>query len=89
LVRADIVREVMNRTGLTEERATCAVKAFFESIKKALLKGERVELKGFAIFNVCPRKTGVGRNPRTGVELKIAPGKVVRFRPGKELQTLD
>jgi DNA-binding protein HU-beta len=41
------------------------------------------------IFNVRPRKTGIGRNPRTGAEVAIPPGKAVRFKPGKELQQLQ
>ena len=60
-----------------------------ESMKRALGRGERIELRGFGIFNVRPRKTGIGRNPRTGAEVAIPPGKAVRFKPGKELQTLQ
>ena len=52
-------------------------------------KGERIELRGFGVFNVRPRKTGIGRNPRTGAEVNIPPGKAVRFKPGKELQSID
>jgi DNA-binding protein HU-beta len=58
-------------------------------MKKALSSGERIELRGFGVFNVRPRKTGIGRNPRTGAEVSIAPGKAVRFKPGKELHLLD
>ena len=54
----------------------------------ALGKGERIELRRFGVFNVRPRKTGIGRNPRTGQEVSIPPGKAVRFKPGKELQSL-
>ena len=36
-----------------------------------------------------PRKTGIGRNPRTGAEVNIPPGKAVRFKPGKELQSIE
>ena len=46
------------------------------------------DLRGFGVFTVKPRKTGIGRNPRTGAEVTIAPGKAVRFRPGKELHLL-
>jgi nucleoid DNA-binding protein len=49
----------------------------------------KIELRGFGIFNVRPRKTGIGRNPRTGAEVAIPPGKAVRFKPGKELQSLQ
>ena len=58
-------------------------------MKNSLSSGDRIELRGFGVFNVKPRKTGVGRNPRTGAEVSIAPGKAVRFKPGKELHLLD
>ena len=55
----------------------------FESMKKSLAAGDRIELRGFGVFNVRPRKTGIGRNPRTGAEVSIPPGKAVRFKPGR------
>ena len=45
-------------------------------------RGERIELRGFGVFIVKPRKSGVGRNPRTGEEVAIPPGKTIRFKPG-------
>src|SRR5438045_9747919 len=66
-----------------------AVETVFESMKRSLAKGDRIELRGFGVFNVRPRKTGIGRNPRTGAEVSIPPGKAVRFKPGKELQSID
>ena len=57
-------------------------------MKRAMERGERIELRGFGVFNVKPRKTGIGRNPRTGEEVRIPPGKAVRFKPGKELQNI-
>ena len=50
---------------------------------------ERIELRGFGVFVVKPRKRGVGRNPRTGEEVAIPSGKTIRFKPGKELQAHD
>jgi DNA-binding protein HU-beta len=88
VIKLDIVNEVVNRTGITKTRAEMAVETVFESLKKALGAGDRIELRGFGVFNVKARKTGVGRNPRTGQEVSIRPGKAVRFKPGKELQTL-
>ena len=88
VIKLDIVNEVVNRTGITKTRAEMAVETVFESLKKALVAGERIELRGFGVFNVKARKTGVGRNPRTGEEVNIRPGKAVRFKPGKELQVL-
>jgi DNA-binding protein HU-beta len=89
LIKLDIINEVVNRTGITKTKAEMAVETVFETMKKALSEGDRIELRGFGIFNVRPRKTGIGRNPRTGAEVAIPPGKAVRFKPGKELQTLQ
>ena len=89
MIKQDIVHRVIERTGLPRNKAEAAVDTIFESLKKALAAGERIELRGFGVFNVRPRKTGIGRNPRTGAEVKIAPGKAVRFKPGKELHLVD
>ena len=88
MIKLDIVNEVVNRTGITKTTAEQAVETVFESMKKALEHGNRIELRGFGVFNVKPRKTGIGRNPRTGAVVNISPGKAVRFKPGKELQSL-
>jgi DNA-binding protein HU-beta len=82
------VNAVVNKTGVSRTKAEQAVETVFGAMKSALGKGERIELRRFGVFNVRPRKTGIGRNPRTGQEVSIPPGKAVRFKPGKELQTL-
>ena len=88
MIKLDIINEVVTRTGVTKTKAEMAVETVFDAMKKALAKGDRIELRGFGVFNVKPRKTGIGRNPRTGQEVSIPPGKAVRFKPGKELQSL-
>lgn len=88
LIKQDIVHQVIERTGLPRTKAEAAVDTVFEGLKQALAAGERIELRGFGVFSVRARKTGIGRNPRTGTEVSIAPGKAVRFKPGKELHEL-
>ena len=89
MIKQDIVHQVIERTGLPRIKAEQAVDTVFGSLKKALTAGDRIELRGFGVFTVRPRKTGIGRNPRTGAEVSIAPGKAVRFKPGKELHLSD
>jgi DNA-binding protein HU-beta len=89
LIKQDIVHHVIERTGLPRTKAEAAVDTVFEGLKQALAAGERIELRGFGVFSVRARKTGIGRNPRTGTEVSIAPGKAVRFKPGKELHSLE
>jgi nucleoid DNA-binding protein len=88
LIKQDLIQRVVERTGLPRVKAESAVDAIFEAMKTALGGSDRIELRGFGVFTVKPRKTGVGRNPRTGTEVTINPGKAVRFKPGKELQIL-
>ena len=88
MIKLDIINEVVNRTGITKTKAEAAVETVFDRMKRALEQGDRIELRGFGVFNVKPRKTGIGRNPRTGQQVSIPPGKAVRFKPGKELQSL-
>ena len=89
MIKQDLVQQVVERTGLPRTKAEAAVDVIFQGMKHAMTSGERIELRGFGVFTVKPRKTGVGRNPRTGAEVNIAPGKAVRFKPGKDLQLLD
>ena len=88
MIKLDIVNEVVYKTGITKIKAEMAVDAVFESMKRTLSEGHRIEFRGFGIFNVRPRKTGIGRNPSTGAEAVISPGKAVRFKPGKQLRLL-
>jgi len=89
LIKLDIINEVVNRTGISKAKAATAVETFFEVIKGALSRGERIGLRGFGIFSVRPRQMGIGRNPRTGTIVARLPGKVVHFKPGKGLQKLE
>jgi DNA-binding protein HU-beta len=86
VIKLDIINRVADKTGVPKMKAEQAVDALFHSMKAALTRGERIELRGFGVFVVKPRKRGVGRNPRTGEEVAIPSGKTIRFKPGKELQ---
>ena len=58
-------------------------------MRQASARGERIELRGFGVFLVKPRKRGIGRNPkRPTEEVQIPPGFTIRFKPGKELRDM-
>jgi DNA-binding protein HU-beta len=88
VIKVDIVDAVVSKIGVTRTKAELAVETIFEALKSAMARGARIELRRFGVFSVRARKTGIGRNPRTGQEVVIPPGSVVRFKPGKELQEL-
>jgi len=88
MIKADIIQQVAEALDLPRVKAALAVDTILEAMKEALGSGKRIELRGFGVFEVRDRKRGVGRNPKTGVEVPIGPGKTVRFKPGKELRDL-
>jgi DNA-binding protein HU-beta len=88
MIKADIVTRVADVSEVPRVKAAVAVDTILAAMKNALSEGKRIELRGFGVFQVRDRKKGVGRNPKTGVEVAIAPGKTVRFKPGKELKNL-
>lgn len=91
MIKLDIVNAVLVKlegASVSRVKAEQAVETVFEALKNSLGRGQRIELRKFGVFSVKPRKTGIGRNPRTGQEVSIPPGKAVRFKPGKELQGL-
>ena len=88
MIKVDIVNEVSRLADITKVKAEVAVDAVFDAMRTSMQRGERIELRGFGVFQVKPRKRGIGRNPRTGKEVRIPPGRTIRFKPGKDLQDI-
>ena len=89
MIKADLVNRVANGADVSRVEAAKAVESLLYAMKEALGHCKRIELRGFGVFQVKNRKRGVGRNPKTGVEVAIAPGKTVRFKPGKGLKQIS
>jgi DNA-binding protein HU-beta len=64
---------------ITKKQADAIFSAFVGVITTSLNNGERVALPGLGVFTVVSRKARTGRNPRTGVEIKIPARKGVKF----------
>jgi integration host factor subunit beta len=62
------------------------VETFFEEITDALVRGDRVELRGFGAFSVKERSPRVGRNPRTGEQVQVEAKRLPFFKTGKGLR---
>ena len=89
MIKVDIINEVSAAAGITKVKAEVAVDAVLDAMRVSMRRGDRIELRGFGVFQVKPRKRGIGRNPRTGKEVRIPPGRTIRFKPGKDLQTIE
>jgi integration host factor subunit beta len=62
------------------------VSTVFDELAEALVRGDRVELRGFGAFSVRQRSSRVGRNPRTGDEVRVPDKVVPYFKTGKDLR---
>ena len=62
------------------------VDAILDEITTALSRGDRVELRGFGAFSTKARPARLGRNPRTGAQVKVAEKVVPYFKTGKEMR---
>ncbi|RME62300.1 MAG: HU family DNA-binding protein [Alphaproteobacteria bacterium] len=82
----DLVARVADASKLSKADAARSVDAVFETITKALKKGDEVRLVGFGTFAVTKRAASEGRNPRTGEKIKIKASKQPKFRAGKGLK---
>lgn len=80
--KSELVELVAEKAGLTKADANRAIDAFTETVKEALVKGEKVTLVGFGTFSTGERAAREGRNPLTGETLKIAASTSVKFKAG-------
>ena len=86
MIKVDIVNEVSRVADVTKVKAELAVDAVFEAMRHSMQRGERIELRGFGVFQVKPRKRGIGRNPRTGAHVPVDQKSVPFFKTGKEMR---
>ncbi|MFZ5431733.1 MAG: HU family DNA-binding protein [Bacteroidota bacterium] len=84
--KAQLIDAIAGKSGLTKADSKKALDAAIEAVTEALQAGDRVALVGFGSFSVSERSARTGRNPQTGKEITIAAKKVVKFKPGAELQ---
>ena len=84
--KAELIDHVAEAADLSKSAAGRAVDAVIDAVKSTLKKGGTVTVVGFGTFAVGKRAARVGRNPRTGAEIKIKSSKVPKFRPGKALK---
>ena len=84
--KAEMIEQIAQAAEISKSAAERAIDAMVVAIKSNLKKGNMVTLVGFGTFYVGKRAARVGRNPRTGAEIKIKAAKVPKFRAGKALK---
>jgi integration host factor subunit beta len=87
MTRSDLVEELAARfSQLSQRDAEQAVKTILDAVSDALVRGHRIEIRGFGSFSVNHRPPRMGRNPRSGEAVHIPSKRVPHFKPGKALR---
>ncbi len=87
MTKFQLFQEVMKRSNiLSQQDAKTIVSTIFSLMVQALVKGERIEIRGFGNFTMRSYQSYQGRNPRTGFKVEVAPKRLPHFKVGKELK---
>jgi len=87
LNKSDLIIKIANlNPSLYQKDANKIINVFFQTISKALSKNERVELRGFGIFDVKKREARIARNPKNGSAVAVPAKNVPYFRMGKGMK---
>lgn len=87
MTKADMIGKISEKVnGLTRRETEIIINSVFDSIKDALARGDKVEIRGFGSFRSRDRRMRIGRNPKTGAQVNVPAKKVPFFKAGKELK---
>ena len=85
--KSDLILKILESDpNLFKKDASKIVNVFFDTISEAISKGERVELRGFGVFDVKEREARIARNPKNGEAVAVPAKKVPFFRMGKDMK---
>ena len=85
--KSDLILKILeSEPTIYKKDANKIVNVFFDTISKAISNGERVELRGFGVFDVKQRQARIARNPKNGEAVAVPAKKVPFFRMGKDMK---
>lgn len=84
--KSELIEAIAESAGISKSTARNALDGAIDAIKKALKKGDMVNLVGFGSFYVGKRAARSGKNPQTGESIEIKAAKMPKFRAGKALK---
>ncbi|MEG3641065.1 integration host factor subunit beta [Magnetococcus sp. PR-3] len=86
MTKSQLIQMIAEQHGLSKQNAELAVSLVLGEIVKAMERGERVELRGFGVFEVRHRQSRQARNPKTGDSVAVSEKRVPFFKAGKEMR---
>ncbi len=89
MTKRDLVVRISKETGLIQEDVYMVLQKSLDYITEGLARGEHIEFRDFGVFEICTRKSRVGRNPNKPEHtVQIPERRVVKFKPGKRMKKL-
>ena len=85
--RNDIIEAISENVGLPLSDSSLIIEEIFEFILNELEKGHDVKISSFGTFSIRQKKSRIGRNPKTGVEVPITERNVVSFSSSNVLKS--
>lgn len=85
VTRSKLIERIASANGLADRDAATALTAVIDAIAQGLQDGERVEVRGFGVFNPRTLPARRARNPRTGESVQVHSRKTVQFKAGRKL----
>lgn len=86
MTKADLINAIAEDAKITRVKAETVVNTIFDSMIDALMRGDRIEIRGFGSFTNKAYDAYRGRNPRTGEVINVPEKKLPFFKVGKELK---
>lgn len=86
--KSDLIKSIADTQGLKLTEATRLVDAVFDTITNNLKRGEQVAISGFGTFVTKTRAARDGRNPATGMTIKIPARTSMAFKPAAAMKDL-
>jgi nucleoid DNA-binding protein len=87
MTKRDLAVRISKETGIVQEDVATVLQKTLDYITEALVEGNHIEFRDFGVFEVCVRKSRIGRNPNQPKDVvRIPERRVVKFKPGKEMK---
>jgi integration host factor subunit beta len=86
VTKSQLIELVSARSGLTRKKAEHLVNTIFDSMEDALVRGDRIEIRGFGSFKTKHYPAYTGRNPKTGAPISVSEKVLPVFKVGKQLR---
>ncbi len=85
MIKVDIADAIARKAEIPRVTALKAVEVVLESMIQSLVNGDRIEIRGFGVFEKVLRKKSVGRDIQKGTTIEVPASNTIKYKPGSEI----